>query len=98
LQKIGRNKLSEHQIQVAREAEQAGGKFFVAKDFDSFKKMVWFIIKTTEIQYAMPFKKGQTGNPDRRLNGAKNFVNQPLMEMIKTFLEDNWGIIQEDFM
>jgi len=46
----------------------------------------------------MPFKKGQTGNPDRRLNGAKNFVNQPLMEMIKTFLEDNWGIIQEDFM
>jgi len=38
--KIGADKMSIHQIRVKNEIRQAGGFYFVAKDFDSFQ--TWF--------------------------------------------------------
>lgn len=38
--KIGRDRLSKHQLKIKREIEASGGQYFVARDFHGFNK--WF--------------------------------------------------------
>lgn len=38
--KTGKDRMSEHQLKVQTEIEEAGGYFFIARNFESFKK--WF--------------------------------------------------------
>lgn len=45
----------------------------------------------------MPFKKGQTGNPQGRPTGSLNNVTTDIKEFINNFLNDNWGTLQSDF-
>lgn len=45
----------------------------------------------------MPFKKGQTGNPQGRPIGSQNNVTTDVKEFIKTFLNDNLNTLQSDF-
>lgn len=45
----------------------------------------------------MPFKKGQSGNPNGKPPGAKNKIGIQLRETISNFLIDNFETIQNDF-
>lgn len=44
----------------------------------------------------MPFKKGQSGNPEGRPPGSPNKVTQEIRERINDFLDNNFDDIQAD--
>ncbi|MFW5886366.1 MAG: DUF5681 domain-containing protein [Bacteroidota bacterium] len=46
----------------------------------------------------MPFKKGESGNPEGRPPGTKNKVNQEIRERINNFLDENFETIESDFL
>ena len=45
----------------------------------------------------MPFKKGQTGNPQGRPTGSQNNVTTDIKEFINNFLNKNLSTLQTDF-
>jgi hypothetical protein len=44
------------------------------------------------------FKKGESGNPTGRPQGAKDKATKDLRESIKTFLDANFEVVQADFL
>jgi hypothetical protein len=46
----------------------------------------------------MAFKKGKSGNPAGRPVGTANKVSQEIRIRVNTFLQDNFELIQNDFM
>ena len=45
----------------------------------------------------MPYKKGQSGNPDGRGKGTPNRTTEQLRSMVQLFIERNWNRIQADY-
>lgn len=44
----------------------------------------------------MPFKRGQSGNPEGKPPGTKNKINQEIRQRIANFLDENFDKVKED--
>lgn len=44
----------------------------------------------------MPFKKGESGNPEGKPPGTKNKINQEIRQRIANFLDENFDKVKED--